>query len=86
MEKRYKVVFIYPDGHIEEIDQTFEAGREALEYGNSMLVQVANNEQFHSNKASFDDDFFSNEPIEPYFMIVEIDKKKYHLVYDSRRK
>ena len=85
MEKRYKLVFVYPDGHIEEIDQIFNTGREALDYGNSLLAQVANTEGLRSNHPYLDDDgLFSKEPIQPYFMIIELDKKKYHLVYDSR--
>lgn len=87
MEKSYKVVFVYPDGHIEEIDQLFNVGREALDYGNNMLTQVANTEVLRSNKPYLDEDgFFNKEPIQPYFMIVEIAGKKYHLVFDSRSK
>ncbi len=86
MEKKYKVVFVYPDGHIEEIDQLFNKGREALDYGNSMLTQVANTEGLRSNRAYFDgeDDLFGKDPIKPYFMIVQIAGKNYHLVFDSR--
>ena len=85
MEKTYKLVFVYPDGHIEEIDALFTNGRDALEYGNSLLGQVNGTEQVygHSNES---DDFFKKEPIDPYFMIVEFGSKKYHLVYDSRGK
>lgn len=85
MEKRYRVVFVYPDGHIEEIDDVFTNGRDALEYGNNLLGQVNSTEKNFSH--SYDpDDFFHRDPIEPYFMIVEIGNKKYHLVYDSRSK
>ena len=85
MEKKYRVVFVYPDGHIEEIDQVFKTGKEALDYGNSMLTQVANTEGLRSNRAYLDEDGFMNkEPIKPYFMIVELNKKKMTLVFDSR--
>ena len=76
MEKYYKVVFVYPDSHIEEIEQLFKEGKEAIEYGNSLIAQVINTEQFHSSVG---------EKIDPYFMIIEIKGKKYNLVFDSRR-
>ena len=85
MEKRYKVVFVYPDGHIEEVDDIFTNGRDALEYGNNLLGQVINTEKTFPRTSADEDDFFHKDPIEPYFMIVELGKKKYHLVYDSRR-
>ena len=87
MEKNYKVVFVYPDGHLEEIQDLFKTGREALDYGNNLLAQVNSTEKF-LHRSSFDeDDIFGNkEPIDPYFMIIEFgDNKKYSLVYDSRR-
>ena len=84
MEKRYKLVFVYPDGHIEEIDDTFAKGKDALEYGNTLLGQVMHTEKFHDRKPVDIDDFFDKKPIDPYFMIVELGNKKYHLVYDSR--
>ena len=82
MEKRYKLVFVYPDGHIEEIDDLFRNGRDALEYGNNLLGQVAHTEK--SRVAAPNDDFFSKDPIDPYFMIVEISGKKYRMVYSSK--
>ena len=85
MEKRFRLVFVYPDGHIEEINQVFNTGREAMDYGNSLIAQVASTEGMRSNKAYLDEDgFMSKEPIEPYYMIVELYKKKMTLVYDSR--
>ena len=84
MEKRYKVVFVYPDGHIEEIDDTFKSGRDALEYGNNLLAQVNSTEKTFNRSNTDSDDFFRKDPIKPYFMIVELGSKKYRLVYDSR--
>ena len=82
MEKLFKVVFVYPDGHIEEIDDLFKTGREALEYGNNLLNQVANTEGvFHRD---FNEDEFGMKVNQKaHFMIVEISGKKYRLVYDS---
>ena len=81
MEKRYKVVFVYADGHIEEIDDVFTSGKDALEFGNNMLAQVASTEKFMGRSH---DDVFGDNAIEPYFMIIELNNKKYHMVYDSR--
>lgn len=74
-EKYYKVVFVYPDGHIEEIEETFKEGLEAKEYGNNLLAQVANTEQFHGG--------LDEEKRNPYFMIVEVKGKKLKLVFES---
>ena len=84
MEKYYRVVFVYPDGHIEEIDDQFENGKDALEYGNNLLNQVRNTEDvFH--RANYDDSEFNfNTKHEAHFMIVESNGKKYRLVYDSK--
>ena len=86
MEKRYRLVFVYPDRHIEEIDVWFSNGREALDYGNNLLGQVYNTEKFRDTSPSGFDDFFEKKPIDPYFMIVEVHNKKRRMVYDSRNK
>ena len=86
MEKYYRVIFMYPDGHLEEIDEQFKDGKEALEYGNNLLNQVLHTEDvFH--RGNYDDsDFNFNQKKEPRFMIVETNGKKYRLVYESNRK
>ena len=83
MEKYYKVVFVYPDGHIEEIQDQFQNGRDALDYGNNLIAQVKNTEGvFH--RASYElDEFGFEKKQEAHFMIVEMNGKKYRLVYDS---
>ena len=88
MEKIYKVVFVYPDGHIEEVEEDFHNGRDALDYGNNLLSQVYNTEGVfqRSNESSLDEFGFIKEAIEPYYMIVEFKSKKPHLVYDSRNR
>ena len=83
MEKTYKLIFIYPDGHIEEVDEIFTVGKDALEYGNSLLAQVQNTEGV-INRGVARDIFDEVKKIEPYFMIIEIKGKKQHLVYDSK--
>ena len=80
MEISYRVVFVYPDGHIEDIDMIFGSKEDAVAYGDNLLGQVANTEQFHGG----DDEFGFKEKINPYFMVVATKGKKYHLVYESR--
>ena len=76
MEKIYKVVFVYPDGHIEEIEEKFKEGSDALDYGNNLLNQVLHTEKF---KNPFDED-----KCDPYFMIVEVKGKKLKMVFESK--
>lgn len=85
MNKFYKVVFVYPDGHIEEIDDQFATGKEALEYGNNLLNQVKNTEDVFQKANYSEDEFGFKERKEAYFMIVEVAGKKYRVVYDSLR-
>ncbi len=84
MTKYYKVIFVYPDGHIEEIDDQFNNGKDALNYGNNLFVQVKNTEDVFQRGDSSDDAFGFKGKIEPYFMIVETNGKKHRLVFDSR--
>ena len=77
MEKAYRVVFVYPDGHLEDIDDTFKTGADALECGNIIMAQISSTEQYRSA--------YSEDKKDPYFMIVEIKGKKRTLVYDNRK-
>ena len=76
MEKIYKVVFVYPDGHIEEIEEAFNEGRDALEYDNNLLNQVLHTEQYKNP--------FEEDKHDPYFMIVEVNGKKFKMVFESK--
>lgn len=73
----YTVVFVYPDGHIEEIEERFSKSSDAKEYGDNLLGQVYNTEKFHGG--------FSDDKRDPYYMIVEVVGKKRNMVYDSKR-
>lgn len=83
MSKYYKVIFVYPDGHIEEIQDQFETGRDALDYGNNLLNQVKNTEDVFQKSSFEQDDLGFKEKGKPHFMIVEMNGKKYRLVFDS---
>ena len=82
MEKFYKITFVYPDGHIEEVDEIFYGGQEALDYGNNLLGQVAHTEKV-LNRRAIGDIFEERKSGEPYFMIIEHKGKNRRLVYDS---
>ena len=77
MEKYYRVVFVYPDGHLEDIEDTFKSGADALECCNTIMAQISSTEQYRSK--------YSEDKKDPYFMIVEIKGKKRTIVYDNRR-
>lgn len=71
----YKVQITYPNGRVEVIEEDFKTGKDALEYGNSMLAQIAQTEKFHGG--------FSDDKQEARFYIIEIKGKKQRVVYDS---
>ena len=82
MDKYYKLVFVYPDRQMEEVDETCFVGQEALDYGNNLLGQVEHTEKVLNRRAN-SDIFEERTSSEPYFMILEIEGKKRRLVYDS---
>ena len=71
----YKVQMTYPNGRTEVIEDDFSNGKDALEYGNGMLAQIMQTEQFHGG--------FSEDKKEASFCIIEVKGKKKKLVYDS---
>ena len=55
----YYLMFSYPDGHVEEVEQSFSSLEAAIDYGNNLLNQVKATETFKkgsktSGKAHFD--------------------------------
>ena len=60
MEKYYRVVFVYPDGHLEDIEDTFKSGADALECGNTIMAQISSTEQYRSK--------YSEDKKDPYFI------------------
>ena len=47
---QFKVVFVYADGHIEEIDDLFSSQEKAVQYGEELLGQVGHTEKFFDRK------------------------------------
>ena len=79
MDRYYKVQISYPNGQVEEVEETFNALDLAIQYGNSLLIQVGPNENFHEG---LDEE---EEPQEAYFFVIEVDEEKKDIVYDSRK-
>ena len=81
MEKmEYKVVFVYADGHIEEIDDTFSSEEKAIQYGEELLGQVKNTESYLGSQER---GLFKRKK-KPYFMVIQISEGTYHMVYESK--
>lgn len=74
----YKVVFVYADGHIEEVDDTFFDEEKAIKYGEELLDQVGHTEAYLGN----DTGLFKRKR-KPYFMVVQIGEGSYHMIYES---
>ena len=82
MEKmEYKVVFVYADGHIEEIDDTFSSEEKAIQYGEELLGQVKNTESYLGSQER---GLFKRKK-KPYFMVIQISEGTYHMVYESKQ-
>lgn len=76
MKRCLKVVFVYPDGHIEDIQEVFNNVDDAKAYGDRMVGMVYQTEEFHGG--------FGFRKRKPYYMIVEIKEKERVMVFDSR--
>ena len=75
MIKSFKLVFVYPNGRVEEIDEFFNTLEKAKEYGEGLLVQVMNTEQFHAGR---------KDASTAYFMIIEVGDEGNRIVYNSK--
>ena len=74
----YKVVFVYADGHIEEIDDSFFSEEKAISYGEELLAQVGHTESYLGGQGGL-----FGKKRKPYFMVVQVGEGTYHMVYES---
>ena len=74
----YYVTFSYPDGHMEEIEQTFNSRGEAIEYGASLLNQVRATEA--TKKQGLDSEIGL-----AYFLVYEVTDGQRRLIFNSLR-
>ena len=58
----YKLSIFYPDGHVEEIQESFESLESAKEYGKSMMAQIKNTEAYHAGKKDLFGEKISKKP------------------------
>ena len=82
--KSYKLVFVYPDGHIKEDFDQFMELEKAVAYGEDLLGQVVNTEGVF--KPNGEDDFGFRKKKQPYFMVYEIEDGNSKLVHESKHK
>ena len=75
----YKVVFVYADRHIEEIDDTFSSEEKAIKYGEELLQQVGHTEAYLGKESGL-----CKKKKKPFFMVVQIGEGTYHMVYESK--
>ena len=75
--KTFAIVFTYPDGHTEEIEELFSDLKEAIEYGSNLLNQVHQTEEV-KKEGKFDE-----EKSEANFAVVEIEDGNKKIIYAS---
>ena len=82
MDKYYKVQISYPNGEVEEVEEDFLTLNAAKAYGDSLLIQVVPNENYHETLL---DEFEEKESQEAYYFVIEVEEEKKELVFDSRK-
>ena len=75
--KTFAVIFTYPDGHSEEIEEIFSDLKAAIEYGSSLLNQVRQTEEIKK------EGMFGEESGEASFAVIELEEGKKKIVYTS---
>ena len=71
----FKVTVSYPDGHIEEIDDTFETSLQAKSFGESMMRQIESTEDIKGKRGKN----------RPYFLVLDASKRPAEIIFDSRK-
>ena len=79
----YCVEFTYPDGHTEEIQDSFVSKEEAVRFGKSLITQANNTESFHG--ANEINEFGFKKKKKPHFIVFKKDECGSLAVYDSRK-
>ncbi len=75
--KTYALIFTYPDGHSEEIEEIFSDKKDAINYGSNLLNQVRHTEETKKEGV------FGGEKRDAFFAVVEVSDKKKKIVYTS---
>mgnify|MGYP007012478804 CR=1 FL=1 len=84
MAKTYKVIMVYPDSHLEELEDVFKSGEQAKAHGNKILAEIPATERYRRHEE--EGEFSMRRKIKPYFMIHEFEGKAAKAVFDSRKK
>ena len=70
----FRVTVSYPDGHIEEIDDSFETLKQAKDFGENVVDQIYNTEDIKGTRGKN----------KPYFLVLDAAKRPSEIVFDSR--
>ena len=73
----YYLSFSYPDGHIEEVEETFQSLNDAVNYGMNLLNQVNATEDYKKG---------SKTKGQAHFDVLLVDGEKRAIVYQSKVK
>ena len=76
MEAKYRILFAYPNGRVEEIDEDFPTKEAAIDYGKTMLSQIPSMEEYRSP--------FEEEKRKPGFSVIEKTTEESKIVYNSK--
>ena len=77
----YKVNVTYPNGNVEEIEESFSTLDEAKSFGQNLLNQVGYNTGY---KCSVLDDEEVRH-VKPFFIIIEKNNNESKIVFDSNK-
>ncbi|MCR5184755.1 MAG: hypothetical protein K6C32_01565 [Bacilli bacterium] len=81
----YRVTILYPDGHVEELEETFSYIDKAIKFGEDYLNQVNATEQFKGKKYGVDFDS-SSKGRKASFRVEELIDDRITTVFDSAKR
>ena len=77
----YEVQVTYPNGHSELVEETFRSFDAAVEFGKSMLAQIAQTEDYHGKGV-----FFGREKKQSAtFVVIKREGEEHSIVFDSAK-
>ena len=71
----YLVTVSYPDGHLEEIDDSFETLEQAKAFGKNIMAQIAMTEEHKKTRGTN----------KPYYMVLDKSKRPSEIVYTNKK-
>ena len=74
----FSLTITYPDGHEEELDESFTSLEKAVSYGMNLLAQIRATEPLKGKK------YGASGKREAFFLVHKFSGKESELVFDSR--